>query len=211
MAIRVVCFDIGGVLVHVATTWEEAMQSAGLTPSPKAHGRLDGFPAFDLFQEGQLSIEAYLDELSDYLDIPVGDALLAHDHILMDPTAGTIEIVRELNAAGWTTACLSNTNSPHWSELLRPERFPNIAALQLKAASQELGYAKPDARIFRAFEELAGARPDEIIFFEDGPANIAGAQACGWNAIHIDPRASQQGQIRAALDAAGVNLTTARR
>jgi HAD superfamily hydrolase (TIGR01509 family) len=211
MEIKVVCFDIGGVLVHVASIWGEAMRSAALEPSAKDGYKLDSFPAFDLFQAGQLSIEAYVDELAEFLSLPADKALRAHDHILMEPTEGTLDIIEQLNARGVGTACLSNTNSPHWAELMKPDRFPNIAALKLKAASQELGFAKPDSRIFGAFEELSGAVPSEILFFEDGPANVAGARACGWNVVQIDPKGSQQQQITTALEAVGLSVAPARR
>ena len=197
--IRAVCFDVGGVLAHVALSWDAAMAAAGLPSGPSYAIPLETLPAFNLYQAGQLDIEAYLDEAADFLEINSATALKVHNSILLGPTDGTFAIVDELNARGLTTGCLSNTNTLHWGVLTDPKRYPNVAALQVKAASQAIGFNKPAEESFRAFEAMAGAAPGEILFFEDGPANVEAAKRFGWNAVQIDPLASQTDQIRRVL------------
>jgi putative hydrolase of the HAD superfamily len=46
-------------------------------------------------------------------------------------------------------------------------------------SSARLGFAKPDARIFRAAAERLGARLDECIFIDDKPAFVEAARALG--------------------------------
>ena len=197
--IRAVCFDIGGVLVHVGVTWADAMRAAGMTPPTQADSHYEGLDAFKLFQAGQLDIEAYLDELADFLGIDSQAALKVHEHILLRITDGTLEIVQELNSNGIVTGCLSNTNTLHWQVMLRPEAFPNIAALQHKVASQIIGFNKPAPESYQVFEAAVGAQGSEILYFEDGPANVEGGLHAGWNAILVDPSQSQESQIRKAL------------
>lgn len=227
-SIRAIVFDIGGVLVNVAKTWEEAARHAGvelppiatdavsdsarrdpgrtaLTPRQSHNSPLDDAPGFQLFQDGQLSIEAFLDGLAEYLGIGADQALKVHDHILMDGIAGTLEIVCSLNEAGFVTACLSNTNTPHWTELTRSDRFPNIAALKVLTASQILGVSKPDLRIYREFERLVGLSPAGILFFDDSALNVEGARSCGWDAVTVDAAGPQSSQIRASLVARGID------
>jgi FMN phosphatase YigB (HAD superfamily) len=202
--IRAVCFDIGGVLADVAHTWSTAMHAAGLQPTANAAVPFEDLDAFKLYQAGQLGIEAYLDELGDFLGIDTAGALSVHEHILMRPTTGTLEIIGELQAHCIVTGCLSNTNSLHWPVLIDPEKFPNVAALTIKAASQLIGFNKPAAESFRAFETMARAGAAEVLFFEDGPGNVAGALEVGWNAVLVDASGGQEGQIRTALSTYGV-------
>jgi putative hydrolase of the HAD superfamily len=201
--ITLVCFDLGGVLVHVATTWPEAMRAAGIEPTVPEQTALHAAPSFDPYQAGQIDTPTYLRSLAEFLQVTEAAAEQAHDHILLEPTLGTLDIVTELNAGPTKTACLSNTNELHWRELLGP-RFPNIQALKIHLASQNLGLAKPDLRIFRRFEELTQTPADQILFFEDTEVNVFAAQAAGWNVVRIDPKGSQESQIRAGLDAHGI-------
>ena len=198
--IRAVCFDLGGVLAHVAPTWDAAMAAAGLPADTEKKVHLEILPAFKLYQAGQLDIEAYLDELGDYLGIPAAAALKVHESILLGPTDGTLAIVEDLNARGLITGCLSNTNTLHWAVLIDHTKYPNIVALKVKAASQLIGHNKPAEKSYRAFEALASVGPNEILFFEDSPVNVAAARHFGWNAVLVDPTGDQKTQIQRALN-----------
>lgn len=187
---RWVVFDLGGVLVHVARNWGDALREAGLEfgRSHIADAELDAFTEFVAYQAGTWEHSGYLDALGRFLEIQDADeAFRVHQSILMHPFAGTEELVAQLHSLGYRTGCLSNTNAPHWDALLDPERYPAIAALQVPAASHLLGLDKPDPRIYRAYEELIGARPDQIAFFDDNAANVAAAQAVGWHAMVKSP------------------------
>lgn len=47
---------------------------------------------------------------------------------------------------------------------------------------------KPDPAIFRLAEQRFGVEPGEALFLDDHPANVAAAQACGWQALQfVDP------------------------
>lgn len=206
MSIKVLCFDIGGVLAHVNLTWAGAMRAAGVAPTLPDGGRLEDCLAFVQFQNGELELDPYLTELSSFLKIDRSFALAVHDGILDRPTEGTLEIVRSLNGSDVVTACLSNTNGPHWEVLTDPARFPNIASLKLQKASQNYGVSKPDEKIYRYFERDAEAKPSEILFFEDNFANLQAAIGLGWHGVQIDPTSSQKDQIRNGLQRHGIEL-----
>ena len=63
---------------------------------------------------------------------------------------------------------------------------------------------KPDAAIFGAVEDATGRRGDEILFFDDLPANVEGARAHGWRAVLIDPDGDPAAQVLTALEEAGL-------
>ena len=108
--------------------------------------------------------------------------------IIQPEYPGILELVNALHAAGCATACLSNTCASHWAALVDPARYPAIARLGARHASHLFGLMKPDPHIYRRFEQAMGAQPAEILFFDDGPANVAAARQRGWRAEQItDP------------------------
>ena len=201
-----VCFDLGGVLVRIRGTWRLAAAKAGVEPQCPS-GRLEelgGFAAFEAFQGGELTLETYLPSLAAHLGLKgVEEARRVHHAILAEPYPGTEELIAELHAHDVRTLCLSNTNAPHWDRMCGPE-FPGIAALRHKFASHELKLQKPDLAIYEALERAAGLAPHEVVFFEDGPANIQGARARGWRAHLIDPHGDPAAQMREHLCREGV-------
>ena len=76
--------------------------------------------------------------------------------------------------------CLSNTNSIHWEQLLK--RYSFMSDFDRRFASQLVGHAKPGREIYLRVADLLGARPHEIVFFDDKQENVSTAQQLGWNA-----------------------------
>lgn len=46
------------------------------------------------------------------------------------------------------------------------------------------GHKKPDREFFAFAERTAGFAPDELLLVDDTPANVEGALASGWSAVH---------------------------
>ncbi|MBX3119683.1 MAG: HAD-IA family hydrolase [Fimbriimonadaceae bacterium] len=205
--IRGVCFDIGGVMIRICHTWNDALVHAGLTPSKPLLDNLPlgGFPEFDAFQDGLIPFDEYAIKLGEFLGIEPDQAKVAHNAILKEMYPGTLQIVRELQAAGLVTGCLSNTNEPHW-QTMHSGQFPNIHELKVRLASQEAGVSKPEERFFRMFEEQSGLEPGEILYFEDTLINVEAGKAFGWNAVKIDPDGDVEGQMKEALRCYGVTV-----
>jgi HAD superfamily hydrolase (TIGR01509 family) len=201
---RVVCFDLGGVLVRITLDLVQAAERAGVGPVGAQGSFLDFGPFID-FQAGRVSEDAYLVALAAHLGVSSDEALRTHNHILVEPYAATHDLVDELANQGILCACLSNTNAPHWHEMRATDRFPNVRDLKLGVASHEHELEKPDPRFFRRFEELASReldsllRPDEIVFFDDTRPNVEAAQARGWRAFWIDPSANTADQMKRFL------------
>lgn len=201
---RWVVFDIGGVLARIRTDWYECARVAEIQSASKlAHSqsrKISDFELFDPYQQGLIPTEPYLEELARFLGgVPPETAGRVHDAILIEPYPGTEEIVDALNTEGIGTACLSNTNARHWPVLTSSGRFPNIEKLRLKVGSHDVGLAKPSPEIYRKFEELSGATPGQILYFEDHPEYAAAARALWWNAELVDPDGDPAAQIATKL------------
>ncbi|RIK00189.1 MAG: hypothetical protein DCC46_05370 [Armatimonadetes bacterium] len=206
---RVVCFDLGGVLVSVRQDWLECIEAAGLADAARLRTsvHLTEFEGFDRFQAGEIAENEYLEGLAEFIGgIDSADALEVHNAILATEFRGVLEVVESLHSSQIVTGCLSNTNAPHWHLMHHTERFPAIRSLQFPIASHEIRQSKPEPRAYRTFEVGVQANPDEILYFEDGPANVEAAIRLGWDAVLIDPEDDPAKQMRLALAHRGALL-----
>lgn len=187
---RVVCFDLGGVLVRICQTWAQACARANL-PAPDAEWlATDAWlearrAAGARYQSGQLDCAAYFSELARVSRGAFSAAQLERIHWAwtLEHYPGALELVRALNAQpGVVTACLSNTNHAHWQRLVGADgqnEYPAVAELRHQLASHLLGCSKPDPRIYA----LAYAKFCEALSREagseagrSGPAATAAAR-----------------------------------
>lgn len=202
--IRVVCFDLGGVLVRITLDFVQAAERAGVGAIASRGSFLEFGPFID-FQAGRVDEPTYLEALGAHLGCSAEDALSTHNHILVEPYAGTHDLIVELAGQGILCACLSNTNAPHWHEMRATDRFPNVRDLKLGVASHEHELEKPDPRFYRQFETLASRQlqspllPEEVVFFDDTRPNVEAANALGWRAFWIDPTRDTAVQMRRIL------------
>jgi FMN phosphatase YigB (HAD superfamily) len=215
---RVVCFDLGGVLVQLVTSWAEGCRRAGL-PEPPPHVASEAFrvrrrEAVDRYQAGVIDCGTYYAELARAADelYTVAELQAIHRAWTLEHYPGALELVRELNAQPQiVTACLSNTNHGHWIRLVGEDgraEYPAVAELRHHLASHLLGCLKPEARIFEMarakFSERRAIAPADIFFFDDLPENVAAARAAGWSAYPVDPAGDTVRQMRGVLEAAGI-------
>ncbi len=201
--IRLVCFDWGGVLLKICRTWEEGCQAAGVSvcnkkAAKKCMSKLDELSK--RYHTGQMSDKAFfrnISKASDDLYDP--DQVRAiHEAWLLEEFPGVHDLVAELNALPTvSTALLSNTNALHWAR--REEEFTVASTIEHQHASHLFGLAKPDDKIFAAFERRVGCMGDQILFFEDTEANVEAAREFGWCAELIDPLGDPAMQMRKHL------------
>ena len=197
-----VCFDIGGVLVRISQTWQECAKVAGI-PAPNLNGTpvpLVASDALNRFQEGVLDEPEYYSELSQFLGCSTAEATAAHRAILQDEYTGVRDLVCELVGSDIRTACLSNTNAPHWQALTQSDKYPSMNCLDRRCASHEWQLAKPDHRIYLRFNAELDLAPESTIFFDDSQTNVDEARAVGWNAFRIDPYGDPSKQMRKVLE-----------
>ena len=215
---RVVCFDLGGVLVRICRTFIEACERAGLPVRDRTWLETDGSIGLRRrvmldYQEGLLSTDEYFLQMSRALGHRYSGAEVAllHDAWLIDEYAGALELVTQLAAhETLTTACLSNTNERHWQALQanrgQASAYPAVMALERRFASHLLRANKPTPEIFLAFQQQMEVGAGEILFFDDSPDNVAAARSLGWRAQVIDPSGDTVADMRRHLVSEGVTL-----
>lgn len=93
-------------------------------------------------------------------------------------------------AAGWTMGLASNFDARLHAICAAT---PELARLNPRWISSEVGYRKPAPEFFAAIGATCGYRPGELLMIGDDPiADVAGARAAGWQAVLID-RKSRHG------------------
>jgi putative hydrolase of the HAD superfamily len=176
-----IIFDYGNVLSldQPAADVEAMARAAGAEPE----AFLRGYWKYRLeFDRGTLSPSAYW---SAVLDRPVADDESAR---LVDldvaswahPDEGCVALLRELLDGGRDVALLSNAPAGTADGL---DELPWIAAIPHRFYSARMNLVKPDREIFDRVARELGADPADVIFIDDRPANVAGAEAAGMTGI----------------------------
>ncbi len=115
-----------------------------------------------------------------------------------DAIQPTVEIMREVKAAGYPVYGLSN-----WSHETFPRlrhRYPFLPELDDYLLSGMAGVAKPDEEIFRLFLRRVGRKANECVFIDDAQVNIDVANRLGFTALLFTTPA----QLRADLVVLGI-------
>ena len=105
----------------------------------------------------------------------------------------TVALIKELKAAGHTLHFLSNMPEPYADHLERS--FPLYEWFEDGVFSGRVKQSKPGREVFEMAAAQFQARPDELVFLDDHPANIDAARALGWQAVLF----SDAAQAREAL------------
>lgn len=205
-SIRLICFDLGGVVVRICRTFDEALRRAGLTlQSEKLPAAFTAHHLVDAYQRGTLSGDQYASKLSAHLGgvLSPDDVLAVHDAIILDPYEEIEKLVLRLHEVGLHTAALSNINDRHWPMV---RDLPAIREMRYHLLSHEIGAIKPEDATYEAVERTADCAPDEIVFFDDTLKNVHAAGARGWRAVHVDHAGPTAAQIRRALGELGIAI-----
>lgn len=116
----------------------------------------------------------------------------AYDEHWLDSIGGTIPTsvawLQRLKASGCALYGITNFNAAKF-RVLRPH-FPFLQQLEWVLVSGEVGLLKPDARIFRLFQEQSGRRAQDCLLIDDSLPNVESARELGWQALHYTGPAS---------------------
>lgn len=213
--IRVVCFDLGGVLVRICRSWEEACARAGIdvrevSDSWTGEGLAQRHEAVRLYQSGRLDCRAYFMQMAQATGELYDASEIERIHTAWtgDDYPGVSELVDLIRRSGSVrTACLSNTNPAHWRILngeIAGRGSPAVALLETHLVSHEMGDVKPDEAIYASAEGELGVDPEAILFFDDTPENVEAARARRWRAHLIDHAGDTARQMLSLLRREGV-------
>jgi glucose-1-phosphatase len=197
--IRVVLFDVGGVLVELggaATLLEELADRITL---PEFWSLWLRSPSVRAFETGRIDAGQFAAGMLAELQLDI-DAASFLESFARWPSAlypGALEMIDRI-PSHYRRALLSNSNVLHWRRVT--DEFGLGARFEHQFVSHLMGKIKPDAE---AFEHVLGAldcQPAQILFLDDNILNIEAARRIGMRAqlvrgAHEAQRSLQQAGI----------------
>jgi putative hydrolase of the HAD superfamily len=203
MSIRAVLWDIGGVLLRTTDRRprERFAQRLGLTPQA-LETLVFGGEMGTRAQMGQVAPDELWNHagaalgLSAEMQAELRAAFFGGDTL----DAALIDYVRSLRPR-YFSGIISNA----WNDL-RPviaARWRIADAFDLIVISGEVGWMKPDPRIFRYALDGLGVAPAEAVFIDDFAANVDGARAVGMHALQFQTPEQIQAGLKALLERLG--------
>lgn len=190
--IKLVIFDLGGVMVRLARSWEDACRRAGV-PYPKIVMQPDIAAqvraVIDPSERGQVTQEQFDQQVGGLLGLSPAELARVSANWLAEPYPGIDELVDRLHARGVALACLSNTNERHWDIMRSEGRHASlpVSGFTHHFVSHEIGVRKPEPAIYEHVEKATGIAPGSILFYDDRLDNTAAAAERGWRTLTIDP------------------------
>lgn len=196
-AIRVVLFDVGGVLVElsgltVLLSWlghrvtAEQVRTLWLT----SH-------TVRLFETGKMHPTGFAQQMITELRLPVGsDEFLTELYTKGQRIIpGAVELVRRV-PRDYVRATLCNTNALQWSNLATQHDM--IGAFDHHFASHLTGKIKPDEEAFQHVLAKLGCHGPETLFLDDSQLNVAAAKAVGMIAFQVQGPGEAEHALREA-------------
>lgn len=183
--IKTVIFDFGGVIAHFIR--EGAVRRFEQLGLNDADQQLDNYCQNGIFLEvekGAITAEGFCERLSEMCgrEVSYEEARWAWLGFFTETPTEKLDYITALRPR-YRTYVLSNTN-PYimsWARTseLSAQGRPLDDYFDAIFTSYELGVVKPDSRFFEHVLEATGSLPHETVFVDDGPHNVAAAEALG--------------------------------
>lgn len=193
--IRVVLFDLDGVLRHFAPAHVLDIERRHALAEGAIHETAFAAELLESVTTGRITRAAWIDAVGERLANPSAAAEWGSHPSTVDQ--GMLALNDELRSSGIRTAILTNGTDTIPAELRDLGIADRVDAV---FNSAEIGYAKPDVRAFQHVLDVMGHAPDEVLFTDDSAAKLRGATALGIRAHHF----TGIDGLRAALRAAGI-------
>ena len=207
--IEAVISDFGGVLTTPLIQSFMAFQDRtgittevlgkGMQAATEANG---DNPLFEM-ERGEITEVAFLEKLTDSLEPLLGHRPEMHRFKeiyfeALEANPPMIELMRELKAAGYRMAMLTN-NVQEWEPLWRP-MLPVDEIFETVVDSGFVGCRKPESRIYALTLDRIALPAEACLFVDDVLINCEGAERAGMAAVHFQDNEQAIAQIRHALD-----------
>ena len=182
--IRVLLFDLGGVLIELndlSTLLQESVEEMPVnTPWPDWLSS----PAARAFETGIFTKEQFADKYIEENNLPIkrNEFLNAFTQLpkgLYPDAHRLIERCRDR----YFIACLSNTNALHWQRLTHEMGIDRM--FDQHFASHLTGKLKPDRESFEHVLKRLNCDPPAIIFLDDNEINVTAARSLGIIAYRV--------------------------
>ncbi len=192
--ITTLLFDVGGVIL--TNGWSHELREAAAQ-----HFGYDYESVEERHQRVATSFECGQLNLDDYLDQTVfaqSQSFAKADFVRFmeeqsQPHASSLAVLQKLVDQGKYQLATVNNESTHLN-LYRIRTFELTRYFSAFFSSCFLGVTKPDCEIFQKTLHILQKDGGECLFIDDREENVAAAQQCGMNAVHL-PRPDKLAEV----------------
>ena len=218
MRIQAVIFDYGGVLSTTPFAGiaeferqmgypERSLSQLLFGKGASPQGPTEAIPDHDwhLLETGRLTLDEFHDRLAARSEAALGKPLDlgVYAQFLRELGVGVhwmvVHRVRELRAAGYRTAILTN-NVKEWGRYWK-ESIP-LDLFDVIVDSCDVGLRKPDPAIFHLTCERLGVAPEAAVFLDDTRRHVETARQVGLHAILVREPWAALAELDAILESA---------
>lgn len=197
--IRVVLFDLGGVLVELRgvptmMNWLDNRMSL-----EELWTFWLSSPAVRRFETGRTTPEEFGEQMVCELSLPVGkeEFVASFRSWLGELYPGALDLVRSVPPQ-FTRATLSNNSELHWSRLMNDYALED--AFHHHFASHLTGKIKPDEDAYQNVLDTLDCSANEVLFLDDNALNIKAARQIGMHAVQVrGPVEARQALVQAGI------------
>ena len=186
-----IVFDLGNVLLpfdHLRGCRAAARRSP-FTPEeiyrrlwgsgPRQGARMSGL--VERFDRGRIGARDFFVQVRRLIDYRGTFGQLHHAWVDIFRANPAMErLVTDL-AGRYRLVLLSNTNRSHFEHVRR--RYPVVGLIRRRVLSYQVGFLKPDPRIYRLAVRKAGCAPAECLYVDDQPDFVAVGAGLGMMAL----------------------------
>ncbi len=203
--IEVVISDFGGVLTtpliqsFMAFQDQTGITTETLGKAMEAATEANGANPLFQMERGLITEVAFLEKLTDSLEPLLGHRPEMHRFKeiyfeALEPNPPMIELMRELKAAGYRMAMLTN-NVREWEPLWR-SMLPVDEIFEAVVDSGFVGCRKPESKIYEITLDRISLPAESCLFIDDVKVNCEGAERAGMTAVHFQDNEQAIGDVR---------------
>ena len=197
--IKFVYFDVNGCLVRFFHRAFTTLAEETGVPSDLIENTFWHFN--DAVCSGSISMDDFNKEMDKKLDI---DSIDWREYYLeaIDPIPEMNSLVKWASTV-YEVGLLTNIMPGFIDEMRKRKLIPDVEYATI-VDSSEVGFIKPDRKIYEIAESKSGCSPDQILLVDDSRTNIMAAEHMGWRVLWFDDFRPEESvkRVRTALEPA---------
>ena len=192
-AIKALFIDIGGVLL--TNGWDHHMRQEAARRFGLDYDDMNErhHLTFDTYEEGKLSLDAYLDRIVFHCDRAFSrEDFKAHMYAQSRPLPQMLDLVRKLKQRhGLKVAAISNEGRELTEH--RVTTFALASCIDFFVSSCFVHMRKPDADMYRMALDCAQVAPEAAVYVDDRRLFVEVAEGLGIDGVgHVDAETTRQ-------------------
>jgi len=133
------------------------------------------------YETGRITSDEFFAEVAELGELSLArNEFMAAFTNIFTPIPATLDLIPMLKS-NYKLGLLSNTGQWDFEHAIKT--FDHFALFDAVTLSFEVGSMKPDKRIFADMLKKLGSRPQECVFIDDSPENVAAAAEMAFNAV----------------------------